>query len=349
MTRQNRHVEPFVAADNEPSGDSSLGPADRSRDGLLRVGGPELGRLEQVEPRSVWRNEALNFTPWLLENADRLGEALGMELELTRAEHPVGGYSLDLIGRDMANGMVVIVENQLADSDHSHLGQLLTYASGTAASTIVWLTTAFRDEHRQALTWLNEHTDEDTHFFGVELQVVRIGGSAPAPLFKVVAEPNDWQKAIRRSTSSSTGGRTALYAEFWDKYLARVRAEHPDWGAPRGSSESWLWMRAPIRGCGLESSFAAGQKIRHGLYVDAQSPEQSNARYEALLRQKEAMEAAYGRPLTWEPLPGRRSCKITEYRDGLITRQDEHDAYMDFFLDAGQRMRKALKAIQLPD
>jgi hypothetical protein len=78
--------------------------------------------LEQVDPRSVWRHEALNLTPWLLENADRLGEAFGVELELTRAEHPVGGYSLDLIGRDMTNGTVVIVENQLADSDHSHLG-----------------------------------------------------------------------------------------------------------------------------------------------------------------------------------------------------------------------------------
>lgn len=114
-----------------------------------------LGRLEQVDPRSVWRHEALNFTPWLLENADRLGEAFEVELELTRAEHPVGGYSLDLIGRDMTNGTVVIVENQLADSDHSHLGAAYVCA-GTHASTIVWLTTSFRDEHRQAMTWLNE-------------------------------------------------------------------------------------------------------------------------------------------------------------------------------------------------
>jgi hypothetical protein len=100
---------------------------------------------------------------------------------VTNAEHTVGGYALDLIGRDLTNGRVVIIENQLADSGHTHLGQLLTYAAGTSAATIIWLTTRFRDEHRQAMTWLNEHTDEDTHFFGVELQVVRIGESAPAP------------------------------------------------------------------------------------------------------------------------------------------------------------------------
>jgi Domain of unknown function (DUF4268) len=329
LKRQDWGMEPSASASSEPQ--------------------VSLGRLEQVDPRSVWRHEALNFTPWLLENADRLGEALGVELELTRAEHPVGGYSLDLIGRDMTNGTVVIVENQLADSDHSHLGQLLTYAAGTSASTIVWLTTSFRDEHRQAMTWLNEHTDEDTHFFGVELQVVRIGESERAPLFRVVAEPNDWQKAVKRSASNTTGGRAALYADFWERYLARVRAEHPDWTVPGRSPQNWLWMAAPIRACGLSSSFAAGGKIRHELYIDAQSAERSSARYEALARQKDALEAAYGRALTWELLPGRRACRIAEYRDGSITRADEHDAYMDFFLDAGQRMRNALVAIQLPD
>ncbi len=272
-----------------------------------------------------------------------------MELELTRAEHSVGGYSLDLIGRDMTNGTVVIVENQLADSDHSHLGQLVTYAAGTSASTIVWLTTGFRDEHRQAMTWLNEHTDEDTHFFGVELQVVRIGESAPAPLFRVVAEPNDWQKAVKWSASSSTGGRAAPYADFWERYLTRVRSEHPDWMLPRAPTQSWLWMAAPIRACGPSCSFAAGGKIRHELYIDAQSAERSTARYEALAGQKEALEAAYGRGLTWEPLPGKRACRIADYRSGTITRHDEHDAYMDFFLNASQRMRHALAAVQLPD
>jgi Domain of unknown function (DUF4268) len=311
-------------------------------------GGVALGRLEQVDPRSVWRHEAQNFTPWLLDNADRLAEALGLELELTHAEHPVGGYSLDLIGRDMATGTVVIVENQLADSDHSHLGQLLTYAAGTSAATIIWLTTRFRDEHRQVLTWLNEHTDEETHFFGVELEVVRIGESDPAPLFKVVAEPNDWQKAVKRSASDSTSGRGALYAEFWDRYLSRVRAEHADWPNPRPSTQSWLWMAAPIRSCGLSCSFAAAGRIRHELYIDALTPELSTARFEALLGQQQTLEAAYGRPLTWEPLPAKRACRIADYRDGAITRQDEHDAYMDFFLDASQRMRNALAAVKLP-
>src|SRR5829696_9348086 len=137
----------------------------------------ELGKLEHVDPRLVWTHEAHEFTPWLLANADRLSEALGIDLELEAAEHGVGGYSLDLVGRDITNDAVLIVENQLATTDHTHLGQVLTYAAGTGASTIVWIATEFREEHRQALDWLNEQTGEETHFFGIELQVARIGES----------------------------------------------------------------------------------------------------------------------------------------------------------------------------
>jgi len=113
-------------------------------DEAVSVGDQQLGRLAPVDPRSIWPHEALNFTPWLAQNADRLAEALGIGLEFEATEHPVGGYALDIIGKDQTNDVVLIVENQLGDSDHSHLGQLVTYAAGTGASTIVWITTRFR-------------------------------------------------------------------------------------------------------------------------------------------------------------------------------------------------------------
>jgi hypothetical protein len=65
---------------------------------------------EYIDPRTVWVHEAHDFTPWLLENADRLSEALGIDLELEAAEHAVGGYSLDLVGRDITNDAVLIVK-----------------------------------------------------------------------------------------------------------------------------------------------------------------------------------------------------------------------------------------------
>lgn len=158
-----------------------------------------LSRLEPVDPRDVWPSEAHDFTPWLLANAQALSEAVGMDLNLEAAEHPIGGFSLDLIGVDTATGDRVIVENQLEVSDHSHLGQILTYAGGTDPANVLWLATSFREEHRAALEWLNKRTDERTRFFAVRVQVVRIGTSPPAPLFTLVVQPNDWGKKVRVS------------------------------------------------------------------------------------------------------------------------------------------------------
>ena len=155
---------------------------------------PNLAKIERVDLREAWPNEARDFTPWLAENIAELGEALGMDLELQQTEAAVGGYSLDVLATDLNQDRPVIIENQLEPTNHDHLGKLLTYAAGYDANVIVWLTREFRDEHRQALDWLNQRTGEDTQFFGVVVELWRIGDSLPAPHFKAVATPNEWRK-----------------------------------------------------------------------------------------------------------------------------------------------------------
>jgi hypothetical protein len=135
----------------------------------------ELSKLVPLDPREVWPNEAHDYTPWLLANADALAEVLGIDIELTENEHPVGGFALDLLGTDLTNDCVLVVENQLTQSDHTHLGQIVTYSAGTDAKTIVWMATSFREEHRQALDWLNAVTEGNARFFGVEIGAVTAG------------------------------------------------------------------------------------------------------------------------------------------------------------------------------
>jgi hypothetical protein len=316
--------------------------------GMAETDGTEiqqLGRLEPVDPRLVWSHEALNFTPWLAKNVDRLAEALGIELVVEATEYAVGGYSLDIFGKDQTNDVVLIVENQLGESDHSHLGQLLTYAAGTAASTIVWITTRFRDEHRQALTWLNEHSDQDTHFFGVELEVVRIGDSSPAPLFKVVALPNDWQKSVRAATAGTVGSKNELYRQFWTKLLDRIKSEYPTWTRATGGPQNWLWLTAPIRGCGLNPVFGFKGKVRQELYIDRATPEQCRAVFDVLYARRQEFEAAYGRPVEWDPMEGRKACRISESSEGDVQNEIEHEKYIEFFIGAIERFRKAISAI----
>lgn len=114
----------------------------------------------------MWQHESGDFTPWLAANIDVLSDAIGLPLTVVGQEVLVGDFRLDIHATD-PDGNTVIIENQLEPSDHFHLGQLLVYASGLEATTGIWITTRLRDEHRSALTWLNERTDSDVRAFGI--------------------------------------------------------------------------------------------------------------------------------------------------------------------------------------
>lgn len=306
-----------------------------------------LGRLAVVPAREVWPHEALDFTPWMLQNVDVLSDLLGMDLVLDAAEHPVGGFSLDLIGRDESTGRVVIVENQLDVSDHLHLGQILTYAAGTDPTTIVWVAAGFRPEHRAAIDWLNERTDEETRFFGVEIEVVRIGDSIPAPAFRLVAQPNDWGKQVRAVTTQNgeITGRERLYWDFWTRFRERVRAEHPTWTRSTGSTKSsWFGMSAGVAGVNWSFTFSVEGLAVQLIFEDADR-DLNTARFEQLLARRAAMEAAFGAPLVWEPREGLKSTRVSAYSDPADVAQVEHwDRWIDWLVATGARMRAALNA-----
>jgi len=312
----------------------------------------EVSRLVSVDPRTVWAHEATDFTPWLRENADALADALGLDLELTATEHQVGPFFLDVIGRDLTNDSVLVVENQFGPTDHDHLGKLLTYAANTDAATIVWMAVTFREEHRQAIEFLNELGGEKARFFGIEIRAARIGGALPAPLFKVVAQPNDFHAqaaAAAKVSSEPPGGKGALYAEFWERFLEQLKARHPGWTrASKGPAENWLSLPSPFRGgwASYTVSFPRGgpegQRLRCELYIDAQDRAEVAARFDQLHERRAEIEAQFGAGLTWEPPDGRRTSRIAAYGAGDIMQVDNHEEYIGWFLTSLERPRAAL-------
>ncbi len=307
---------------------------------------PQLGKLQPVEAKSVWAHEAHDFTPWLLENADALADVLGIDLELTINEHPVGGFSLDLLGKDLTHNCVLVVENQLVGTDHSHLGQLLTYAAGTEAATVVWVAAGFREEHRQALDWLNDLAGYRARFFGLEVRAVRIGDSAVAPLFTLRVQPNDWhaQVAASAKATSQGTGKGALYRDFWTRFLERVKQQQPGWTRARvPAADNWMTMPSPLKGCVYGVNFTSAGTVRTELYIDAGDAAVNARVLEALHQHRQDIETAVGEPLSWEPLPQRRACRIAVHSPGDVTRSEEFDSYIDWFLDVGARFRAALE------
>jgi len=185
----------------------------------------QLGTIEQVDLREIWKHEALDFTRWLSEddNLGLLGDAVGMELELRETESAIGPFNVDIFAVDTGSGARVIIENQLEDTDHDHLGKIITYAAGKDAGAVVWVVARARDEHRQAIEWLNRHTDDGCAFFLVEVEVWRIGDSMPAPRFNVVESPNEWARAER--SKENMGDTQKLQVEYWQRYRELALAD----------------------------------------------------------------------------------------------------------------------------
>ena len=125
----------------------------------------KLARLEKVDLRDQWKDEAKDFTPWLAEpdNIEILSEAIGMDLEVIGKEEKVGSFSADILCKDINTNRNVVIENQLEQTDHTHLGQVITYCAGLEASTFIWISSQVREEHRAAVDWLNAITSDDYH------------------------------------------------------------------------------------------------------------------------------------------------------------------------------------------
>ena len=182
---------------------------------------PEQG-IEKVGVRSKWKDEAYDFTPWLAKNLDLLGDELGFRLELVKEEEPVGPFSLDILAKDAETGMKVAIENQLEETDHTHLGQLLTYASGCGVGIAIWVAPEFVFEHAQALDRLNKWTGDGIRFYGVKVEVIKNNAqsSIDAKFHKVVY-PGGWNKELTLQ-SWEMPSTTRRYHSFFQPLINEI-------------------------------------------------------------------------------------------------------------------------------
>jgi len=322
-----------------------------------------LGRLQFVtDPREVWRSESEDFTPWLAENLDVLGEVLGMTLTLVATEVNVGQFRLDIKAMD-ADQRVVIVENQLEKTDHSHLGQCLLYAAGLEATTVVWIARQFRDDFRRAFDWLNERTDQRVQFFGVELGVVQIGDTGPrAPVFEVVSRPNDWAKGVKESGTNSAGSAesplNAARQDLFGDVLEEVNSQRPSIRVPaRNRNNSWLTFASGPFGSWSLSQVIDG-RIRAEAYLDCGDQARNKALLDELEVNRDEWEQAAGLELQFERLDDRRASRIAAYHpavDLLTMTPDDRDqlqrwivaTVVSMYSALNDELRKRAKAIKI--
>ena len=307
-----------------------------------------FGSLRAVDPRSMWANEASDFTPWLahLENIKRLGNAIGLELEVEHTEVAVGPFAADILAKETAGGTYVVIENQLNPTDHDHLGKSLTYAAALDAKTIVWVATDFTDEHRRTLDWLNDNSVEDLSFFGVQVELWAIDESKPAVRFNIVSRPS----GLKPPKVTDLTPTRRLQLEWWTAFrdaLLSAKAV-PSAQSPRPQ----YWYNIALGRAGYHLSATANiDECIIGVRVYMLNKYGAGAALNQLLESRSDIEKELGEALVWNPNPEASDKVILLQHKADLRVKDQWPEHLKWMVDAVVRLRKVfgprIKALQL--
>ncbi len=287
----------------------------------------KLGRYEIVDLRKIWNGEATEFTPWLAEedNIKELGNKIGLELEVQEQEKYVGPFKADILCKDTVTDNYVLIENQLERTDHTHLGQLMTYAAGLDAVTIIWIARTFSDEHRAALDWLNHITDEKINFFGIEIEAFRIGDSLPAPKFNMIAKPNNWTKSIKSAAASTKITDTKqLQLEYWQAMKKYFEDSQTFLKCQKPSPQHWTNFALGRSNFGMAAICSVqGDFIR--IDVNIGGPDAKNNFNIMKNKFEEDSKEVFGSNFQWEELPDRQVSIINLKKEANVSNRSLWD------------------------
>lgn len=293
----------------------------------------ELGTMTKItDLRSVWPHEAYDFTKWLAEesNMTLLGDAVGIELELEERESSVGSFNVDIFANEVGTARKVIIENQLEDTNHDHLGKLITYASGKGAEVIIWVVKRARDEHRQAIEWLNQHTDSNIGFFLLEIELWQIGDSLKAPRFNVVEKPNDWSKAMKNTEGISDTGLLKL--DFWTGFNEAMKSNNDftrNFHTRKATHHHWYDLSIGNSAYHIALTINTQKKyINAGIYID-----DDKAIFEQFKNHKDEISSMLNNKVEWNEEPGKKACRFYIITDINPLKRENWDKAYNWLLE----------------
>ncbi len=298
-----------------------------------------LGKLKKVELREAWKHEATNFTRWLAEeeNLTLLGEEIGFEIKLLQTEAAVGSFNVDILAEEENTGRKIIIENQLEVTNHDHLGKIITYASGYDAQIVVWVVRDVREEHRQAIDWLNEHTDESIEFYLVQVELWQIENSPYAPKFEIICKPNNWTKAVRSSTDRNELTDTKIkQLEFWTQFKEYAKERHTNLHIHKNYPQHWINASVGSSQAHLGLVILSQE---NKFCVDFYIPD-NKALFQKLEKYKDEIETELGEQVIWMELPNKKASRIRVLHSGNFEDMTKWEDAFEWLISEAEKFHK---------
>lgn len=302
-----------------------------------------LSQLKEIKDlRTVWPHEALDFTPWLADddNISLLADAVGLDITVDETESSVGDFNVDIFATETSTDRKIIIENQLEDTNHDHLGKLITYASGKSADIIIWVVKHAREEHKAAIEWLNNHTDDKIGFFLCEIKLYQIGNSEPAVKFEVIEKPNDWAKVVKKNDSvNETQQHRYDYWVAFQEYAFHNSLFSQNFNRRKPSLDHWMNFSIGFSACNIVvSQIQKRNELDVELYIS-----EDKELFNTLHNNKEEIETDSGLFFDWRELPERKASRILVSKDAVFSDKSKWTEQFDWIIETMLKMKRVFK------
>ncbi len=300
----------------------------------------KLGQLIKVELRDVWKHEAIHFTRWLAQenNIAILSEEISIEFENVQENAQSGRFNVDILADEITTGKKIIIENQLEMTDHKHLGQLITYASGHNAEIIIWIVDNYRDEHKQAIDWLNNSLGEKTSFFLVQVELWQIGKSPVAPKFNVISQPNNWANIVK--VPSEISELKLMQQEFWENFKEYTTKNKTSLRVGRKARpQHWFNLNYGTAMAHISLTVnSKNQLLGVEIYI-----RDSKKLYKHYQNNKTKIQKELGFKLDWQDLPDKKAFRILVSKSADFYKTEKWDEYFKWLKATAEKFAKVFK------
>ena len=302
-----------------------------------------IGKLKEVDIRNLWKHEQYDFSGWLSqsENIKLLDDILGLTLTDITKEAYVGSYRCDIFAKDESSGIKVIIENQLEASNHDHLGKIITYASGLNAEVIVWIVKQAKEEHRSAIEWLNNNTNNNVNFFLIELHAYTIENSVPAPFFEVIEKTNGFIKNSKINGEQDNLNKSqSERLEFWNRFNEILIDRGKPFNVRKATTDHWYDVALGTSEAHVSINLVNKESVVCiDLYIN-----DNKELFDILYSRKDIIENDLGFKLIWDRLDNGKASRIKYKIKGLnYDNHSNYDELMNQVIDTTIKMRDTFK------